>query len=337
MESPNKNQAILEASHKKWSELTCRSCNKLHSFYYFSCKCCQSNFCPECYNRVISTNRFCITCRADIINIIEIQKSEQEYLSTLIRCEYSSLGCQTNLPFKDIQSHRLGCPFTLYTCPKCKKNNLRMGSRLQHKNECELEEISCPECKLNIIRKELEEHSKANCLYNMVSCLFCKMTTNNMTFKDHCHYCKLNWSCKTFGTSQLYKNKCDSNAFFKKIMNIDIQNYYENRMLRKENESLNLTCELTQEQLQKLIFDQSQNIHLEFIKFSEDLVHKFKDSNEAMISHSIEFNESRFNKLEIQNIKIENSLNEILKKLSLQEIDSKAKLVSTDFLIKNSS
>ena len=184
-ESQQKNHAISEALYKDWSEVTCILCKKLLSFNHFNCKCCKSNFCLECYNRVKSANSSCIICRGDIINIIGIQKSEQEYISTLIRCEYSFKGCQAIVLFKDIQMHRLGCPFTHYTCSKCKKNNLPMSSRLEHNTECEFGKISCPECKLIALGTELEEHSKTNCLYNFVSCLSCTMTICNQSLKEH--------------------------------------------------------------------------------------------------------------------------------------------------------
>ena len=226
-ESSLKNQAILEAQYKKWSEVACCSFNKLLSFYHFSCITCQSNFCLECYNRVISANKSCMVCKSDFINIFEVQKSEQEYLSILIRCEYTVIGCQTILPFNDIYLHRLGCPFTPYTCLKCKKNNLPMGSRLQHKNECEFEETSCPECKLIVLRKELEEHSKTNCLYNLSSCLSCIMTFSNKILKEHSLYCNKNSSFKASRTTFLFKHKYFTVKPFKRIVKWrDLTNNY---------------------------------------------------------------------------------------------------------------
>ena len=166
---------------------------------------------------MISANRCCIICRSDYINIIEIQKSQQEYLSALVRCQYSVLGCKTMLLYKDIYMHELGRPFKHYTCLKCKRTNLLPSFILQHKNLCEHEETSCPECNLIVIRKELEEHSKTNCLYNLTSCISCKMSISNMNLKAHSIYCKINLSCKARRTSHLYKHKYFPNKPFKRI------------------------------------------------------------------------------------------------------------------------
>ena len=86
-----------------------------------------------------------------------------------------------------------------------------------------------------------------------------------------------------------------------------------------------------------MIFDQSQNIHQEFPKFNVSTEKNFRATSEAMISKPIAIIETKFSMDEKQIILVENTLNEFLMKMNLQKFDSKARLATTDFLIKNSS
>ena len=82
------------------------------------------------------------------------------------------------------------------------------------------------------------------------------------------------------------------------MMNLNFQNFYENRITREEQKYLRSKNEVSLLLLQNLINDLRGNIYQQFTKLNDYIEQKFKSSKDEMISKPIALKVVKFNMLE---------------------------------------
>ncbi|KAM9957242.1 hypothetical protein ACTFIW_008983 [Dictyostelium discoideum] len=115
---------------------------------------------------------------------IHIQNCEFKF----VKCPNE--GCDKKFRLNTYGEHGNECTFKLYTCTKCKKDDIKEDQKKSHKNECPKVIIDCFQgCQMKIVRDEMKNHIENNCENTIVGCKYqeqgCEFTMKRSELQNH--------------------------------------------------------------------------------------------------------------------------------------------------------
>ncbi|KAM9982353.1 hypothetical protein ACTFIZ_006869 [Dictyostelium cf. discoideum] len=237
--------------------------------------------CISCWERCLSTNKNCMTCKIPISAISQLSRNrylEKEYSDRLVFCPNSNEdvfrlnmlglpainnvnnGDQTlrqdlcnhgAMKFSELENHYKTCESRILQCNLCLIKFCSKDSS-KHQNECSKVFSKCEFCDSNILRSSLSDHHKIYCTKYLIECTHCKIMierdTNTNHINDDCQdimiLCKEYLCGKRFTRSKMQIHSLEHSVT--KLMN-------QNEIIKKENQSF-LNQEKKMEEInQKLI------------------------------------------------------------------------------------
>ncbi|EAL68238.1 hypothetical protein DDB_G0278131 [Dictyostelium discoideum AX4] len=171
--------------------------------------------CRSCWERYLSTNKKCMTCKTPISSISELSRNrflENEYSNwlkdRLVFCPNSNenvfrlnmLGlpainnsnqtlhqdlCNHGvMKFSELENHYKVCESRILQCDLCLIKFFSKDSD-KHQNECSKVYSKCVYCNSNIQRSSLSDHHKTHCTKYLIECSHCKIMIKRDTKTKH--------------------------------------------------------------------------------------------------------------------------------------------------------
>ncbi|KAM9948733.1 hypothetical protein ACTFIT_009931 [Dictyostelium discoideum] len=223
--------------------------------------------CRRCWERYLSTNKQCMTCKTPISSISELSRNrylEKEYSNWLndrlvfcpnsnenvFRLNMSGLPAINNsnqtlhqdlcnhgaMKFSELQNHYKACESRILQCNLCLIKFCSKDSD-KHQNECSKVYSKCEFCNSNILRSSLSDHHKTHCTKYLIECPHCKIMIKRDTITKHinddCEEIMITCSeylCgKRFTRSKMQIHSLEHSVT--KLMN-------QNEIIKKDNQNL---------------------------------------------------------------------------------------------------
>ncbi|KAM9989098.1 hypothetical protein ACTFIY_005140 [Dictyostelium cf. discoideum] len=176
--------------------------------------------CRSCWERYLSTNKNCMTCKTPISSIAGLARNrylENEYSNwlkdRLVFCPNSNqnvfrlnmLGLPANnnnensgrdqslhqdlcnhgaMKFSELENHYKVCQSRILQCNLCLVKFCSKDSD-KHQNECSKVYSNCEFCNINILRSSLSDHHKTHCKKYLIECPHCKIMIERDTKTKH--------------------------------------------------------------------------------------------------------------------------------------------------------
>ena len=132
----------------------------------FDCESCGNTFCYECINNLRVNNKQCLF-KCENFQIKQASLGITSLLSTLtFECLNKESGCNTIIPYLDVNNHDKECQYQTAICPnfKCNRSIKRQLLEYHIRKECNYTLFKCDNCEINFIRADYVQHVK-NCKF----------------------------------------------------------------------------------------------------------------------------------------------------------------------------